>query len=121
MNTLSAAFRILASVTLETEMHDSGTPIPPPRLIGCSRLVKYERSHLDAFARRRICGTYRIREGAVWSETRPPIRLGVEAFEQQCLVHAHPWHVEPSVRRTVAHLIGLADTVRIDEVPIPGT
>jgi hypothetical protein len=46
----------------------------------------------------------------------PPSVLGVEAFEQQCLVSAHPRHVEPSMRGIVARLVGLADTVRIDEI-----
>lgn len=81
-----------------------------------SRLMKYQCSHLDALACWRISRRCRIRERAVRGEARPPIRFGIQAFEQQRFIGLHLRHIEPSMRRNVAHLVGLADTLRINEV-----
>lgn len=53
-----------------------------------------------------LCGAKRAR----------PLRFGIEAFEQQRFIGAHLRHVEPSMRRIVAHRMGLADAMRINEL-----
>lgn len=77
--------------------------------------VKYQRSDLDALPRRCVLWHRGIYKGRVRHSPRPPVRLAVEALDEQNLVRREVGSVEPAVGWAMAHGKCLAAAVRIDE------
>ena len=78
--------------------------------------MKYQRTELDAFARRRILRRSGIDERSVRPEPGAPVGCGVVALQQQRFIDVHLREIEPPVIGMIGDRISLALPVGLNEV-----